>query len=357
MKRTCVSLFVLLLALSGCGYDPDEPAYDTAKNPDQFPPAAVSMVDRLQSGDLNRMSAIAEAFGDLYTNHSDLLDNRKWLDVIERLGAKFGYRAGQLRDSGVQFYSQAAEYYQLAAFACPHDTRLQHQASLFGTWQAAIEQGRIDTSALCLGTPSLERVISASRHFVLADTLHRAFFEANLLTPWQDNLKASGQLSPSAIERLSAVDRAFMAYAGFGVNPPAEKVATFLAPRIELTAVQIRKLGADAYMIEAYFLPQEPVPSDITIGLRLTAADADSGRPDFSKGIRYSQVDVLPLTPSSGWQTHRLTAVAAGIGYNATLKAVSLGVFVRKPEGSEYLGVDGRSDGFVPLDSSILLVN
>jgi hypothetical protein len=351
-----VSLLALLLALGGCGYNPDDSAYDTAKNPDQFPPAALSLVDRLQSGELNRMNAISEAFGDLYTNHSNLLDNGKWLSVVERLGAKFGYRAGQLRDSGVQCYSQAAEYYQLAAFACPNDVRLQHQAGLFGTWLAAVERGFIDSASLRSGTPPLNSVLSTSRYFVLADSLHREFFEANLLRPWQDNLKSAGQLTPSVVGRLSAIDRTFMAYAGFNIDLPTEKAAVFLAPKIDLVAVQVRRLGADAYTIEAYFLPHEPVLTDVTIALRLVAAGADSLRPEFNKDSRFSQIDILPLMPSSTWKPDRLAAVAAGIGYNTTLKSVSLGLFERHPGGLEFLGIDGRADQFLPLDSSELLL-
>jgi hypothetical protein len=355
MKRFNLCLLALLLALGGCGYDPDDPAYDTAKNPDQFPPAAVSMVDRLQSGDLNRMSAIGEAFGELYTNHSELLENRKWLDVIERLGAQFGYRAGQLRDSGVRCYSQAAEYYQLAAFACPNNARLQQQASLFGTWLKAVERGGLDSTSLASAALSLDWVLATSRQFVLADSLHREFFEINLRKQWQDNLKATGQLTPAVLGRLSAIDRAFMAYAGFEINPPTERVATFQTPRIDLVAVQIRRLTADAYTIEAYLLPHEPVPANLTLALRLVAAEADSGRPEFNKDMRFSQVDILPLLPSATWQPGRMAVVAAGIGYNAPLKSVSLGLFERRTAGPVFLAIDGRADQFLPLESSALV--
>ena len=75
MKRHCLTLLtiLILMAAAGCGYDPQEPPYDTAANPENFPELAISLLDRIQDGRLRGFEPITNAFGDLYSSHGILL--------------------------------------------------------------------------------------------------------------------------------------------------------------------------------------------------------------------------------------------------------------------------------------------
>ena len=113
---------VLALLVAGCGYNPEDPVYDTAGNPQGFPDLALRMVEDVEAGRLTTYEVITDRFADLYTQHSELLDNDAWKEVIDRLGLKFRYRADLAMQKGMVGYSEAAAGYMLASFALPEES-------------------------------------------------------------------------------------------------------------------------------------------------------------------------------------------------------------------------------------------
>lgn len=77
MNSTFLWAGISVLILSGCGYDPKDPVYDTVANPDSYPPAALSLLGDIESGELVSIDSISSRFADLYSSESDLLDNSK----------------------------------------------------------------------------------------------------------------------------------------------------------------------------------------------------------------------------------------------------------------------------------------
>ena len=206
---------LLITGLLGCGQVDEHAIYDIADNPDNLPAPAINLLIGLESGQLSSPRAITTAFGDLYTKHSELLDNEDWKVVIEHLGGWFAHIADSLKALGVSTYTAAAEYYQLASFARPDDPTFRRQAALFTTWLNGLQDTLIDLSSVMgEATPDLADLVDVTRYFVESDPEHREFYQAYLTEPMKDLACTHDLLEPEALDQLSQTDRDLLVTAG-----------------------------------------------------------------------------------------------------------------------------------------------
>lgn len=355
MRIFLVSL--LSAVLLGCGYNPENPAYDTARNPDNFPPPAVALLEQIDEGKLADFDAITESFGELYTGHSELLDDPGWKRIIERLGSKFQFRAVRLRHQGIGSYTGAAGYYQLASFAQPEATQLARQAAMFSTWLKAARNPNIDLKPLLDSSQAdLGSLIPVIRHFMLADTLHRAFFAKYLFKPLTSRLNAAEQLTEAALERLSGVDKALMILAGFFSVAVDERVAGFKDSSggtvVDLAAYRIRRLDSHRFAAELYWVPAVEIGVDYTVQLRLSTAD--SVRPESFRSAGYTTITLEPQPPSSTWKPGELAAVAGEFEFNTKPSSITVGLSDSRADSTRFLTPLDYDGSFVPLDISAL---
>ncbi|MCK4632869.1 MAG: hypothetical protein KAT79_06325, partial [candidate division Zixibacteria bacterium] len=109
-KAILIGLLLALVAACGSNGSGDT-SYNTKTNPRNFPQLAIDLLDNIESGKLADYDAIVGAFGELYIDHSDLLDNTAWQSVVNQLGHHFRQRADSLAGEGVGHYSTAAGMY------------------------------------------------------------------------------------------------------------------------------------------------------------------------------------------------------------------------------------------------------
>lgn len=208
-------VLLLLVGLLGCGQDDDQTLYDTANNPNHFPAAAVGLLVGLENGQPASAEEITTNFGDLYTRHSELLDNADWKTVIDRLGRRFGQTADSLKALGIQSFSEAGRFYQLASFARPDEPTHRHQAALFATWLAGIQENQFDLTALCgEETPELTDLTDAARYFFEAGPDHIEFYQTFLTDPIKSLAITHNLVTGDAVRDLGQSDRELLAAAG-----------------------------------------------------------------------------------------------------------------------------------------------
>ncbi len=204
-----------LVGLAGCGQDDDQPIYDTANNPNNFPDAAIGLLIGLETGPSATAEDITTSFGDLYTRHSELLDNADWKMVIDRLGRRFGRTADSLKALGMLSYGEAGRFYQLASFARPDDPTFRHQAALFATWLTGIQDNQFDLTALSgEETPELTDLIDAARYFFEASPDHVEFYQTFLTEPIKNLAITHNLVTGDAVRSLGQTDRELLAAAG-----------------------------------------------------------------------------------------------------------------------------------------------
>jgi hypothetical protein len=147
-RRSRLSLFtyalgitVLLTLLYGCGQKQGASAYDTDKNPEHFPEAALTLIRDLEGDHYNSSNQVINAFMDLYDRHPDLLDNQEWRNVIGRVGVMFRQKGDEFARQGLTHYQEASQYFSLAASAKADDPRTTEGNQLFSVWEKAVAEG------------------------------------------------------------------------------------------------------------------------------------------------------------------------------------------------------------------------
>lgn len=337
MRKFCLVAIVFLLILTGCGYDPKQPVYDTAANPDQFAPAACELIDQIESGRFSEYEAIAEGFGQLYSRLPSLLDNAAWQLVVSRLGLKFRHQADSLALLGSEHFAKAGGLYALASFARPEDAGIARTKDLFNPWRESpgLPPG------LSLKNAPARLIPPLLRRFLLTDSLHLEFAEKYLVPP----IKARG-LNCEQMPEISVVDRAFVSYLGWPGCAVDTVLARFEHPEIELLAVAFTPAGVDKYLAEFYFRPQEPVPDDLRVTLRIRQAKG-SRQTDDGSGT-YAPFEITPNEPTSRWQVGRIAVVHRQIELLRAPHKVTIGLF--HPEDGTTLSANGSDDGLVRID-------
>ena len=350
MMKYFVVLFAALL-IAGCGYNPDKPVYDTAKNPDHFPDAAVSVLSQIESGQLKDYDEITEAFAALFTEHPDLLDNDSWKDVIDRLGAKFRYRADEMLKKGPEDYTQTASLYLLASFARPDDKKVQEKSRLFSAWTDAME----DTTLAKLieksgGRMSMPGKLELLRHFEVSDSLSRRFaFE--YLRHQLFELHTGGRLKPSVVKSLSPANQALVSYADLTDIVPDTTVAVFETPTIDLAAVNLVPLRSGWYRLELYFVPREQITRDYTIAVRVPTGD--STVPKLEGGAQGSlPFDFEPHLPMSQWTPGKVMLVAKRLYYTGDFTQLRVGLYERGTSPVQFVPISGSDEQLVSIPVS-----
>ena len=333
--RLLVALPIAILL--GCSQADDQAVYDTAGNPQDFPPAAVALLVSLENGQLIGSEPITEAFGELYTEHSELLDHDEWKTVIGRLGGTFGRMADSLADREPGSYGLAAEYYQLASFARPEDPTLRQRALLFNCWLAASGSPLVDLSVLTGSTaPELDAILDVSRHFLLADSLCQEFYRAYLFSVLKGKVDRLDLMNQEAFAGLAPPDRALAVFAGLVSGSEIGKLTTFSPPRIDLAAGQISRTDSAGYRVELYFIPREPIEHRLRIVLLLESETPEA-----------TPVEITPRAPATGWLPGQIATVSRAIHHPGLLTSVSIGLVERTGGSQRHLKlIDSDSDFF-----------
>ncbi len=263
-------LILLLIGLLGCGQVEDDRVYDTDANPDQFPQMAIRLLENVEADRLIGAAAITDAFGELFTEHSDLLDREDWKAVIDRLGLRFGHMADSLKSLGFGSYGLAAEYYQLGAFARPQDTALSGRAKLFACWPPAIDNKFVDLASLTGDAPpTTEAWLNITRYFALGDSFQRQFYRSELQSSVKDGF------DPSASGQLPTADRALLIATGLLEDGGLETLASFTGAPIDLVACQIRQFDSSTYRAELFLRPTGEIESELQARVHLEFADKE----------------------------------------------------------------------------------
>jgi hypothetical protein len=318
-SRVVVWSVLVIISIASCGRDRTE-VYDTKNNPDNYPDMAVDLIAKIESGDLTGAENITGAFGDLYTEHPELLDHSKWTRVIERLGMRFNEIADSLVEQGLAHYGDAAEYYQLSTFARPGDSTVRFRAALFDCWYRAEHASQLNLTPLVVN-PTIEwpKAVEITRYFALSDTLSLEFFRTLLAQPVRERLEAAGQLDMEVVGALSPADRALVSFAGIVKELPSDVEATFARSatetQVDLIAQRVYQLGTDSYAAEAYFVARTEAPTWLT-GL-LVMTGADSGKTVFA---------IPPVEPTACWKKDKITACRQEFKFEAVAAGASIGL-------------------------------
>jgi len=311
--RLVVAAFAILTV--GCGQKQDQAVYDTDRNPANFPPRAVEILKNIENGTLVGGEAITEAFGDLFTQHSELLDREEWKAVVERLGGWFEKTADSLVGQGMASFSVAAEYYQLGSFARPEDTALSHDAALFACWLAARDGLPENVQALQNGRYGLDEVLSITRYFMLGDAVRKQFFETYLSREIKETIADSTVFGAATRSQLGSADRALLAYAGLAEASELAKLTTFAPPAIDLAGARVARIDSAEYRLELYFLPREVVRRELEVYLHLESIDRGA-----------TPMEIIPREPTTTWVPNRMVAISRIIHYPARLEKVAVGL-------------------------------
>ena len=346
----CVLIALSLLTIAGCGYNPEQPVYDTKANPDNFPPEALTLLNGIESGSLNSLMSIATAFGELYTNQPEMLDNQNWHKVIERLGAKFKWFGDNNRDKGLESFTTAGEYYQLASFARPDDPEIREQAALFASWLRAVVDTSFAPAVVISDEPaSASQIAAFTRRFIDGTDTDRLFFETYLWAPFKAKIDRLHLLDSAALAELLPIDRVAVIDAGLVDTPIADKIARFTNPAVDLVACQVQRLDTGRVTILLYMVPRENVAEQLSAALRVLKFPAGAPPPDTNSDYRYPQALLTPKQPTDFWPMDEVTRVVDTFLCREPAIAVSVTLLSLANEQMESLTVDGSTDKQVIL--------
>lgn len=196
LYRSITFTVIVLLVLIGCGQKVGDTVYNTDSNPEKFPGVVLTLLNDIESGELNDFETISSGFGELYVSEPDLLDNQPWQKIVNKLGQRFSYQADSLVEQGVEFYSQAGGLYTLASFAQPEDKYTKAQAALFSVWQFGIENSSLAVYNEFKGKDNLRFQLGRVRHFMEGDSLQAKFAKKYLIEQ---------VLAPLVVEKIDEV--------------------------------------------------------------------------------------------------------------------------------------------------------
>lgn len=342
-----VALMALLLS---CGQGADAPVYDTSANPNNFPPAALQLLDYIESNQVVEFDSITTRFADLYTSHTDLLDNKDWRQTIGRLGFRLEYKADSIASLGLSHFAQAAGLYRLASFARPSDPGIQQTAAIFAMWQQK-------TSQLLLAEilERLEKELTVSsgleliRSYWSNDSVAQMFIYEYLV----DQLFANFQYTDSAVaadyRELSAVDRAMAASLEL-IQFPDKRILARFNPGIELAAAKLSTLDSNRYLLECYFLPHQKLSSDYLLVTRIQTLNKSADRPHF---IIH---EAVPYPPATNWIPGKVLPVFFEFVSDSQVIGVAIGLRQPGVSGVTFATLDDGSLYF-PLPQSSLLAH
>jgi hypothetical protein len=306
MRHIILTALLLTTVAVGCGERADEAVYDTENNPHGFPKRAVVLLEQVESGKLATFDLITQAFDELYTKHPELLDNAHWRKVIKRLGREFETRAEEFAGRGIEYYSQAAGYYTLAAFARPEREALTKKSLLFEGWTRALRNVRTEHVG-----PKFARNLSAmtqiTRQLMLGDSLQQAFAREYIIDSYLEPL-----VEDSGVAGLPPADLAFMDWLGLAELNDYEPRVEFTEPPIHLVAARTAMLRPNL-RLELYFVANDSIPNDWHVTLVGADADGDS-------------VVIEPQPPVSAWKPGEVQVVTRTLSHIDRVEGLALGL-------------------------------
>ncbi|MBI5266597.1 MAG: hypothetical protein HY851_05115 [candidate division Zixibacteria bacterium] len=356
MKRISHSRFVVLilgagvisLLLSACGYDPNRPVYDTTLNPDDFPQDALTVLKYIQADTTANYSAITGAFGGLYTSHPDLLENRDWQAVIQKLGALFRYRADRLVSNGPSHYTRAAELYTLAAFARPTDARAAGQRDLFEYWIKAVEDSIVSDSMFHASRrQGLADRLNIAKAFLFDDSLSAVFAGRHLIPPLFYSSPQFNSLNIAVLDSLSAADRAFAAYLNLIQKPGRGRLAAFANPGVDLIAAEIIPFGRDQWCAALYFVPRQKIDSSLTVALRARRPGQTGAAP-----VEMT-LDFQPATSTNRWKSGHVAVAFHKFHYSGPLVELLVGLY-DNPATPRFMEIEGSAERLFSLPTGAI---
>jgi len=278
VAKGVLALLLCLAVLNlpiGCGKAHEEPVYDTAANPYGFPNDACELIDAVVAGRLATYDVITESFGRLYLEHNELLENRHWQEVIQRLGGSLQHRADSLTELGVGHYGQAAGFYMLAAFAQPDKSALSEKAKLLSAWKEMMK-GLADDYRTSPNSPQLADRLDFLRHFVLGDSVEKVFADRYLVHQLLDSAM-SGPSARHDTEELTTADRALLSSLGLG-DDQFQPIATWPDGGVALIAYKFIPVGPNRFRAEFYFDGEPERVAGLVVALQFETAKGDSSR-------------------------------------------------------------------------------
>lgn len=340
MIRSIV-LFIggLLVALTvgACSKDANAPIYDTAANPEKFPPEALELIDAIEDGSMNNYDTIVGAFEKLYGAHMELVDVPAWGRVISKFGARFAHRADSLVALGLSHYYQAAGLYALASYAQPNDNRLYSLKEQFDGWRLAVDINLIPEVFLRGDQPaSLHENIELLKQFYLADSTYNQFADNYLVGPLLSHRSPEELKDPS----LPTVDLVFLAFAGLIEWQPDTSLVRFVDPRIDLVGLHLAPLTEYQYRVEAYFLPREKTGADFAVAFRVAVPDSNLYTERYGDR-HYVPFDFQPLRPVSTWQPGKIEAAVEEIYFEGEPGPSALGLYLPESHPVIYAPIEG----------------
>jgi hypothetical protein len=303
MKHSWLVISITALLILGCGQSDPNQIYDTSANPSNFPALALELIQALDQNKLVGLDSITEAFGNLYTEHSELLDHPEWKEIVARMGVCFASQADNYQAAGMGSYTLAAEYYQLGSFARPDDAELHHQAEYFSSWITAGQTSPAALKALIAGqAPTFDGLTGLLRSFLLADTIGRRFYREEVLVGLTGSLAAGHLLAPDSLKNRAVADLALLNLAGLtGSDQRPDPLWTVGPPTIDVLAARLSRTDSITYLFEIYFVPREPIDSLMKVMVRLEGGSAPR-----------DPLELLPGPPAFKWPVDSI-AVVAGV--------------------------------------------
>ncbi len=328
-----LSIFAVGLLVSGCGYDPREPVYDTKVNPKGFPQKAIDMLDGIEAGRLKTYDGITDSFAGIYMAHPGLLGSKDWEQVVRRLGARLVYRADRLVSDGLLQFGQAAEFYRVAAeIRRKEDTALSDRAQQFEAWSEFASDSLFDPHRL-QGEFDTDYRIDLLTRFALIDSVHHAFAR-DYLAPELFPESAADLVSLVADRPMA--DRALLASVTSYPGDTLPAQASFVGRSIELVAWRLAPLADTVYRFEAYFRTDRPIERKLGVSLRVETPDTNLPA-DKQPVFPY---DFEPLSGSDGWTAGQIAVATRTFAFTWPISAVRIGLFEDSPAGPVELQPD-----------------
>ncbi len=323
MKRIGISILAFAVLIAGCGDRTDEHVYDTENNPHGFPNRAVALLEQIETGRLATFDMITEGFDDLYTNHTELLDNEHWREVIKRLGRRFESRADEFVGRGIEYYSQAAGFYTLAAFAQPNNEALTHKSRLFEGWTAALR--RVGSDQFGQGQPrTLTIMTRITRELMFGDSLQQEFARQYVIDGYLQPL-----VRDSGAAHLPTADQALLEWMGLAKLTRYDPQVEFAEPPLHLVTARTAPARLNL-RLELYFKATDSVDADWRLALNGSDPDTDT-------------VIIEPHPPTSEWRPDEVQIVTRMIDSIDPDSGLRLGLFLLEDGEHRWSDADGNA--------------
>lgn len=348
-----IAAVLLLFVLTGCGYNPEDAVYDVAANDKKFQEPVLKLLDRIETEQLVDADSIIEEFSDLYLQNQELLDNKAWKKVVDRLGVKFRYLGDRQVDKGIENYRRAAGYYMLADFARPGNTKIQTKNKLFSCWTGSDVDSMLALNRSILSDSitiaEASRMLLLVKQFYFTDSLHRKFGGLHLNSQLLAPLFRSGEKSDEFTDALSISDRAFLAHIGLTNIDLESPLAGFKSPAIDLVAYELVPVGMDQYRAEVYFVPREKIEAELDIAFWIDPGG--EARP--GGGASYFPFDFSPVTSAPNWETDHVAAESRFITYGGPIRTLSIGLYSHESGQISYLTVESTGGNLVRFEVGV----